>query len=145
MKPTLEPITINTTDQNANLSNYDEAAKEMNWKNIEEHFTWSKTGNVNMVYEAIDRHVTEGKGNKKALFIATAIEMKSILFLIYKRYPADMQMAYALMGSKKVIGYLFLCLAVLNYTYLCLVLSELGQSLDQCLKHLWKKLLKIDY
>ncbi|MBB6443912.1 acetate--CoA ligase [Bacillus benzoevorans] len=66
MKPALEPITINTVDQNANLSNYDEIVKEMNWKNVEQHFTWSQTGNVNMVYEAIDRHVDEGKGSKKA-------------------------------------------------------------------------------
>jgi acetyl-CoA synthetase len=66
MKPALEQITINTIDRDANLSNYDEAVKEMNWKNVEQHFTWSKTGNVNMVYEAIDRHVDEGKGSKKA-------------------------------------------------------------------------------
>lgn len=66
MKPTLEQITINTIDQSANLSNYDKAVKEMNWKNVEQHFTWSETGNVNMVYEAVDRHVAEGKGDKKA-------------------------------------------------------------------------------
>ena len=38
----------------------------MNWNHIEQYFTWSGTGKVNMVYEAIDRHVAEGKGNKKA-------------------------------------------------------------------------------
>ena len=66
MNPKLEPITIYTTDQNANLSNYDEAVREMNWRNIEQHFTWSRTGKVNMVYEAIDRHADEGNGSKKA-------------------------------------------------------------------------------
>ena len=35
MNPKLESITIFTTAQNANLSNYEETAKEMNWKNIE--------------------------------------------------------------------------------------------------------------
>lgn len=57
---------IEMIDTTANLGNYEKAVQEMDWKNVEKNFTWSKTGKVNMVYEAIDRHVDEGKGNKKA-------------------------------------------------------------------------------
>ncbi|WP_318503455.1 acetate--CoA ligase [Bacillus sp. T3] len=66
MEKALDVIGIDTIDATANLSNYDETVKEMNWENIEQNFTWSKTGKVNMIYEAIDRHVDEGKGDKKA-------------------------------------------------------------------------------
>lgn len=66
MERTLGAVTIETIDQNANLQNYDQTAKEMDWKNVEQQFTWSKTGKVNMIYEAIDRHVDEGNGDKKA-------------------------------------------------------------------------------
>lgn len=66
MKSALEVTTIESIDTNANLQNYENVAKEMDWKNVEQHFTWSTTGKVNMIYEAIDRHVDEGKGDKKA-------------------------------------------------------------------------------
>ena len=54
-------------DENANLKDYEEARKNFNWKDVEKHFTWFETGKVNMVYEAIDRHVDEGKGDQTAL------------------------------------------------------------------------------
>ncbi|WP_071394027.1 acetate--CoA ligase [Bacillus tuaregi] len=57
---------IEMIDTTANLQNYEKAVQEMDWKKIEQNFTWSKTGKVNMVYEAIDRHVDEGRGDKKA-------------------------------------------------------------------------------
>lgn len=67
MEHTLKKVTLETVDQHANLHNYDLARKEANWKDVEKQFTWSKTAKVNMVYEAIDRHVDEGKGEKIAL------------------------------------------------------------------------------
>ncbi|HZG73939.1 MAG TPA: acetate--CoA ligase [Chondromyces sp.] len=58
---------IMPTREHANLQDYDEAVRTADWNKVAEHFTWSKTGKVNMVYEAIDRHVDEGKGEKTAL------------------------------------------------------------------------------
>ncbi|HHY72551.1 MAG TPA: acetate--CoA ligase [Bacillus bacterium] len=55
-------------DETANLKNYDEVALNMDWKTVEETFTWYKTGHVNIVYEAIDRHVNDGKAKQTALF-----------------------------------------------------------------------------
>ncbi|SFE83312.1 acetate--CoA ligase [Alteribacillus iranensis] len=70
MEGSLDFREIKDMDQTANLQNYEQTVKDMNWKDIEKHFTWSDTGKVNMVHEAIDRHVEEGKGNKVALIYA---------------------------------------------------------------------------
>ncbi|MGJ7922080.1 acetate--CoA ligase [Neobacillus sp. LXY-4] len=66
MNNALNVVGIETIDPNANLQNYEETVKEMDWKKVEQHFTWSKTGSVNMIYEAIDRHTDEGRGDKTA-------------------------------------------------------------------------------
>lgn len=64
MKET-ERLPILTTCNN--LEDYEEARKSFDWRQVESAFTWSKTGKVNIAYEAIDRHVIEGKGQKVAL------------------------------------------------------------------------------
>ncbi|MFV9510281.1 acetate--CoA ligase [Tepidibacillus sp. LV47] len=50
-----------------NMSDYEKTYRNFSWENVEQFFSWSKTGLVNIVYEAIDRHVDEGKGDKVAL------------------------------------------------------------------------------
>ncbi|MFA9560283.1 acetate--CoA ligase [Evansella sp. AB-rgal1] len=52
---------------NYQLQNYEETRKHFSWENVKDTFSWSKTGKVNVAYEAIDRHVKEGRGNKNAL------------------------------------------------------------------------------
>lgn len=54
--------------EDANLRDYKKAVTEADWGKVSEHFTWFKTGKVNMVHEAIDRHVEEGKADKIALY-----------------------------------------------------------------------------
>ncbi|MBX6395461.1 MAG: acetate--CoA ligase [Alicyclobacillaceae bacterium] len=44
-----------------------EAACKVPWEEEERHFTWSRTGKVNVVYEAVDRHVEEGRGDRPAV------------------------------------------------------------------------------
>ncbi|OEH91801.1 acetate--CoA ligase [Bacillus solimangrovi] len=51
-----------------NLKSYEEMYRSFNWKDVEEVFSWSKTNRVNMAYEAIDRHVENGRKNKVALY-----------------------------------------------------------------------------
>lgn len=58
---------IPATATKANLTNYEDAAANFNWEQIESQFSWHATGKVNMAYEAIDRHVEQGKGSKIAL------------------------------------------------------------------------------
>jgi acetyl-CoA synthetase len=52
----------------ANLRDYDAAVKTFNWKDVEGQFDWSKTGKVNVVHEAVDRHAGSGKKAKVALY-----------------------------------------------------------------------------
>ncbi len=52
----------------ANLKNYEDAYRTFNWKDVEREFDWSKTGKVNIVHEAIDRHAASWRKNKVALF-----------------------------------------------------------------------------
>ncbi|WP_424765896.1 acetate--CoA ligase [Paenibacillus sp. sgz302251] len=59
---------IPATAANSNLVNYEEAVASFDWNQIESQFSWYSTGKVNMAYEAIDRHVEQGKGNKIALY-----------------------------------------------------------------------------
>ncbi|MFX3661000.1 MAG: acetate--CoA ligase [Ectobacillus sp.] len=67
-------------DETANLKNYDEAVQTMDWGEVEKHFTWSKTGKVNMVHEAIDRHVEEGKGERAALLYTDGVRDETYTF-----------------------------------------------------------------
>jgi len=52
----------------ANLKDYDETCKRFNWKDVEHHFDWSRTGKVNVVHEMVDRHAASERSTKVALF-----------------------------------------------------------------------------
>jgi acetyl-CoA synthetase len=54
-------------DPTSNLKDYDQAVQEMDWKKVEQNFSWYETGKVNIIYEAVDRHVDNGNGDKVAL------------------------------------------------------------------------------
>jgi len=58
---------IPATAKNANLSNYEQARETFSWESLKTQFSWYTTGKVNMAYEAIDRHIEVGKGEKAAL------------------------------------------------------------------------------
>ncbi|HDR7774842.1 TPA: acetate--CoA ligase [Bacillus tropicus] len=51
-----------------NLPNYDEAYANFNWEEVNKNFTWNETGQVNMAYEAIDKHAKSDRKNKVALY-----------------------------------------------------------------------------
>ncbi|SFJ56753.1 AMP-binding enzyme [Brevibacillus centrosporus] len=71
---------IMVLDERANLKNYEEALQTMDWRNVEQQFTWSETGKVNIVYEAIDRHVVEGRGERVALHYTDGSREESYTF-----------------------------------------------------------------
>lgn len=68
-----------------NLTNYDEIFRTFDWKNVEKVFTWSQTGKMNIAYEAIDRHVDEGKGEKIALYYSDKERDETYSFADIKR------------------------------------------------------------
>jgi acetyl-CoA synthetase len=71
---------IMVLDERANLKNYEEALQTMDWRNVEQQFTWSETGKVNIAYEAIDRHVVEGRGERVALHYTDGSREESYTF-----------------------------------------------------------------
>ncbi|KHF39648.1 acetate--CoA ligase [Halalkalibacter okhensis] len=71
---------------NHNLESYEQTAQSFDWKTTEAQFTWSKTGNVNLAYEAIDRHVEEGKSSKVALYYSDAKRDEQYTFADMKTY-----------------------------------------------------------
>ncbi|MDT8859371.1 acetate--CoA ligase [Alkalihalobacillus sp. MEB130] len=71
---------------NHNLESYEQTAQSFDWKETESQFTWSKTGQVNLAYEAIDRHVEEGKANKVALYYSDAKRDEQYTFTDMKNY-----------------------------------------------------------
>ncbi len=46
-------------DPKANLRDYNATCQSFNWKEVEQQFSWSRTGKVNIAYEAIDRHAQD--------------------------------------------------------------------------------------
>lgn len=53
---------------NYNLENYESSVESFDWKEAEKNFSWSKSGKVNIAYEAIDRHAESFRKNKVALY-----------------------------------------------------------------------------
>lgn len=63
---------IEVVAKQSNLKNYEEAYAQFSWEEVEKKFSWHQTGKVNMAYEAIDRHVENGLGDKIALYYSDA-------------------------------------------------------------------------
>lgn len=95
---------------NYNMQDYEQTYKDFDWKNVEQAFSWSKTGKINMAYECIDRHVDEGKGDKVALNYKDERRHESYTFEDMKKYSN--KAANVLKNEadvKKGIEYLSLC------------------------------------
>ena len=71
---------------NYNMQDYEQTYKDFDWKSVEQAFSWSKTGKINMAYECIDRHVDEGKGDKVALNYKDERRHESYTFEDMKKY-----------------------------------------------------------
>lgn len=63
-----------------NLADYEETYRHFAWDETEKQFTWYKTGLVNLAYEAIDRHATNFRKNKIALYYRDGIRNEKYTF-----------------------------------------------------------------
>ncbi|GAB7388918.1 acetate--CoA ligase [Bacillaceae bacterium] len=81
----MKAVTLEPVGENFNLENYEETYKNFDWKQVEEAFTWSKTGKVNMAYEAIDRHAEGSRKNKVALYYSDSNRDEKYTFLELKK------------------------------------------------------------
>ncbi|MDF2607231.1 MAG: acetate--CoA ligase [Bacillales bacterium] len=59
---------LQASNDRHNLIDYQKEYSNFDWKDVEKEFSWYITGKVNIAYEAIDRHVKNGLGNKIALY-----------------------------------------------------------------------------
>lgn len=84
MRMKLEALSVVQGDYN--LKNYDEAAKQFDWKEVEKEFSWHETGQVNMAYEAIDRHAETFRKNKIALYYQDGSRKEKYTFKEMKEY-----------------------------------------------------------
>ncbi|TWI56944.1 acetate--CoA ligase [Halalkalibacter nanhaiisediminis] len=75
-----------SVEGNFNLKNYEEAAESFDWSTVEQQFTWSETGKLNLAYEAIDRHVSGDRANKVALYYSDANRDEQYTFEDMKKY-----------------------------------------------------------
>ncbi|WP_170885648.1 acetate--CoA ligase [Bacillus alkalicellulosilyticus] len=57
---------------NYNLKNYESESQSFDWLSVEKEFSWSETGQVNLAYEAIDRHAKSDKKEKIAFYYSDA-------------------------------------------------------------------------
>ncbi|CAM2822556.1 acetate--CoA ligase [Paenibacillus sediminis] len=68
----LQGEVIEVVASSSNLENYEQAYADFVWEDIEKQFSWYGTGKFNMAYEAIDRHVESGHGDRLALIYSDA-------------------------------------------------------------------------
>ncbi len=55
-----------------NLQDYEKACKGFNWSSVDQEFDWSKGGIYNIAHEAVDRHASNWRKNKIALYSITS-------------------------------------------------------------------------
>ncbi|MFC0213187.1 acetate--CoA ligase [Paenibacillus chartarius] len=76
---------VEVTAQHPNMNNYEETRLTFDWKQVEDSFSWSTTGKINMAYEAIDRHAASGRAEKIALHYSDPQRDESYTFADMKR------------------------------------------------------------
>jgi acetyl-CoA synthetase len=59
---------INTMKPTPNLRNYEKARREFDWENISKELEWLGDGQLNLAYEAVDRHLKTARKEKVAFF-----------------------------------------------------------------------------
>ncbi|NEU29967.1 acetate--CoA ligase [bacterium LRH843] len=75
-----------TSEENFNLSSYEETVKSFDWSTVEQQFSWSQTGKVNIAYEAIDRHAESSTAEKVALYYSDSIRDEEYTFKEMKTF-----------------------------------------------------------
>ena len=84
-----------------NLTNYDEKVKQFDWKDTEKNFSWYKTGNWNMAYEAIDRHAESYRKNQVALYYDEGVRKEKYTFKEMKELSNKAGNLFKLVGIDK--------------------------------------------
>ena len=84
----------------ANLRDYDAVARTFDWQTVEREFDWSRTGQVNIVHEAIDRHAAGARRTKVALHYTNDVQRESYTFDDLRRLTSRFGGVLQLLGVK---------------------------------------------
>ncbi|HJV45427.1 MAG TPA: acetate--CoA ligase [Bacillota bacterium] len=90
-----------TPGGNHNLREYEDVYRNFDWNQVEEEFTWHKTGKVNIAYEAIDRHCETSHINKVGLYYSDAKRDEKYTFLELKKLSNKFGNALRNLGVQK--------------------------------------------
>ena len=85
----------------ANLRDYAAACRDFDWKTVEREFDWSRTGKVNLVHEAIDRHAAGSRRAKVALHYTNDAQRESYTFDDLRRLTSRFGHVLTSLGVKK--------------------------------------------
>lgn len=83
------------------MQDYRKAVEEFSWADAEQHFTWHKSGKVNMAYECLDRHVDEGYGEKVAIHYIHGGKEEKLTFRQLKEKTDHVASVYKKYGIQK--------------------------------------------
>ena len=83
------------------LKDYDKVTQAFDWSQVEKVFSWAQTGKVNIAYEAIDRHVQEGRGEKIALKYSDSKRKEDYSFAKLKTLSDQFGNVLRQLGAKK--------------------------------------------
>ncbi|MFN7250626.1 MAG: acetate--CoA ligase [Anaerobacillus sp.] len=72
--------TIPAVKGDFHLENYESALESFDWSQVEEQFSWYKSGRMNIAYEAIDRHAHSAKKNQVALYYKDDVRREKYTF-----------------------------------------------------------------
>ena len=80
----IEPLQV--ANGKYQLHDYDEINSTFDWKKTEQSFSWCNTGQVNMAYEAVDRHAESELKDKVALYFENGVRKESYTFQDVKEW-----------------------------------------------------------
>ena len=110
-----------------NLKNYADTYASFDWQDARKELTWFGGGKINAAYNAVDRHMNDGRRNKVALY-AISSDNKLEKYTFQEIYEASNRMANALreLGVKKG-DRVFVFLPRVSELYICTVaIAKLG-------------------
>ncbi len=90
------------------------------WERVHPTFTWYRTGQVNMTYECVDRHVLNGKGEKTALRYFSDTENFSLTYRELQQEVNRWSHVLAASGVKKG-DFVFVFLPKHPYCYIAML------------------------
>lgn len=95
----IEPLLV--TKGEYQLHDYDEVKATFDWKETEQAFSWSSTGQVNMAYEAVDRHAESELKNKVAFYFEDGTRKESYTFQDLKKWTNKAANVFQQAGLEK--------------------------------------------